>query len=534
MPGRLVHANNISQFLSSLHSIFAIMLKQSLFISCVLVLSLQSSSQCPNMDSLHKRVFYLGNMYAPDFAKIPQKQRLAELFGLLEKSKDCPGFVDSIHVYFLRNIASVYRSEDDFINAIAYYQKIIKLIRANYDKPTINRKDLITMYFWLVVCYEGLHNTKEKLIAIDSCIQVAQRLNSSSDIACLRALYARVEYSYDIGDYQRCVNDAERCGKLALEYIRNGGALEHSAGIPIVSSSLGWQVKALLQLKNYKTAEELLANKLIEFKNAGLLNYFGMVYQQLAEVEMNKGNYDDALIKYNLSVKYDHEAGYDFNCKQTTKDLGYFLYYSHFKDNTKALLCFRRALTYINKDRDLDRKDVAESLDILADMANIFAREGKFDSAFTYYQLAFDQIRPGTNEMDILKSSPEELIENRKIHYLTSLLIDKADAYLQKFKVTKDLNSLNESIRVYRATDLLLNRNSNSSKPNFSQNFSGGATTAVFMNMPLKLPGFLEIRKWLFIFLKEAVRSSSLISFPNNALPMKLTFYYRHNCKDRC
>ncbi len=414
--------------------------------------------QCPGMDSLHKRIAFLGNIYTGDFTALPHKQRLAELFTMLDQSKNCPDFKDSIHVFLLRNVASLYRSEGDFVNAIKYYREIISFLRERIDKPSVNSRDLITMYFWLMVCYDGLNNVKEKLAAIDSCIEIATLLKSTTDIACLKALFAKVEYSYDIGDYHRCIIDAERCEKLAREYIKYGGAFEYRVGLPIVSSSQGWQVKALLQLKNYQQAEALLANKLVEYKKLGLVDYYGLIYQQLAQVQMNKGNYEDAIAKYNLAVKNEKEVGNNFNCKQNLKDLGYMLYLGHLKDPNKAMLCFRKALTYINTDEDYERKDVAESLDILADMANIFVQQGQFDSAFKYYQLAFDQLRPGTNEMDILRSSPEALIENKKIDYLTSLLIDKADAYFKKWQVTGELNSLREAIRIYKATDLVLNR----------------------------------------------------------------------------
>ncbi len=103
-----------------------------------------------------------------------------------------------------------------------------------------------------------------------------------------------------------------------------------------------------------------------------------------------------------------------------------------------------RALAYSGMDKSEKMKDAMESLDILADIANVYIQKGLYDSAFWYFQLAFDQIKPGTNETDILHFPPEKLIEIKKIHYLTNLMIGKGDAYLQKYLKTKDNNDLSE------------------------------------------------------------------------------------------
>jgi hypothetical protein len=103
-------------------------------------------------------------------------------------------------------------------------------------------------------------------------------------------------------------------------------------------------------------------------------------------------------------------------------------------------------------------KDAIESLDLFADIANIYVQKGLYDSAFWYFQLAFDQIEPETNESDILHFPPGKLIEIRKIHYLTNLMTGKGDAYLHKYLKTKDIHDLGKSIRLYKVTDSLLDR----------------------------------------------------------------------------
>ena len=437
------------------------MRKQFLFlVSCLLVFVVSSRAQCPDNDSLRARVKYLGNIYSSDFKKLPQEKRLTELFYWLDKVNACPGMPDSFRVLIFRNIAAVYRSEGDFEKAVKYYRECISVVLRNINKPTVEPNDLITFYYFINFCYDSLNNVKEKWNAADSCLTIAHRLGAESDIAAVSILYKRIQYSYDIGDYHRCIEDATTCERLAFEYAKTGAQTkrEHEVAIQYASSSLGWRVKALLESRNYAEAEKLLANKLEEYNKAGLNQYLGLIYQQTAEVEMFRGNYDAALASYKMSIKYETISQNDFNCKQNSKDLGYNIYFSHFHDDLKALEWYRKALTYVNKNEQVAKEDKAESLDIYSNIGNAFAHQGQYDSAWTYFQLGFDQIAPGINEEGILKSSAEVLIENKKIHYLTNLLINKADAWLKKYYDSKDPAALREAIRIYKATDGILNR----------------------------------------------------------------------------
>ena len=103
-------------------------------------------------------------------------------------------------------------------------------------------------------------------------------------------------------------------------------------------------------------------------------------------------------------------------------------------------------------------KDASESLDIFASIADIYTKRGRYDLSHHYFQLAFDQVKPGINETGILNSSDEEIKKIKKIHYLASLIIDKGDAYRKQFEITKDPELLVEAIRIYKGADQFLNK----------------------------------------------------------------------------
>ena len=150
---------------------------------------------------------------------------------------------------------------------------------------------------------------------------------------------------------------------------------------------MGWHVEALLKLKKFELAEEILTNKIDEYKKAGLKNYLGLVYGQLAEVQEQKGNFEKALVYFNQSLKYYQEDKDYFNCKQTLKDIGYKIYFKHFDDGDKALVYYNKALKYSNGDKFSKTADDFESLNIFANIGTVFVRKGLYDSAFKYFQL---------------------------------------------------------------------------------------------------------------------------------------------------
>jgi len=424
-----------------------------ILICCCWLFQSALPAQCPDAKYLSKRIDYFDKK-----TNLPAKTVLAELLPYQAIINDCPNKNDSTHILLLRVIAREYSRMGDHLKAVEYEHEAIAIINSNLDKPSIKPVDLVNIYYFLSIFYDSLNNPREKRAAIDSCISIGIRLKSFSNFAFIRMMAIVAQFNYDIGDYHRCVEDAIACEKLASEYLTSNVPEDRKFGIDLVSNSLGWHVKALLELNEYEEAENLIANKLEEYKKAGLKDYLGLIYGQKAELEIQKGNYPNALLFLNRSLSCEQEAGNHFNCKQTLKDIGYEIYFKHLNDGDAALVYYRRALAYTNIDISEKSKDAIESLDILANIAQVYIQKARYDSAFWYFQKAFDQIKPGTNETGILHARPEKLIELRKIHYVTNLMIGKGDAYLQKYRKTRDINELRKSILIYKVTDSLLDR----------------------------------------------------------------------------
>jgi CHAT domain-containing protein len=406
-------------------------------------------AQCPDKYFLEKRMTYLR-----DSSKLSPQQQLVELNAYLDKMQICSYRNDSTHARLAKRIGGLYYQESDYLNAIKYYQQSIDIITANAGQPSVNLTELPGTYYWLSMMYEALNRVNERMTALERCYKVAVRIHYI-DAACLRALYEWGIYLFDLGDYHRCIDFMRQCESFSKSY---PNLTAPNLREEFISSSLLWQVKALLEIKHFDEAQDLLTNRAEECKNAGLINNLSTVFSQLAELQVRKGNYNEALAFYKRALRNDQRLGYDFYCKQHLKDIGYNIYFLHSSKIDKALAYYRSALEMTNKDPSLNGADISESLDLYRLIANAYGRKGRFDLTYYYFQRAFDQIEPGINEAGVLNSSSEELKKIKKINYLTGLIIDKGDAYQSQFYVTKNRGALVEAIRIYKAADQFLNR----------------------------------------------------------------------------
>jgi len=408
--------------------------------------------QCPGKDSLHRRISFLKN------SAIPATDQLKELLHYESLIKNCPYNNDSTHEILLRRIATICIGLGDFTNAALHLDRACNLIVDNAGSLQINRKQVVTDYYFLSTVYDSLHNTTEKRKAQDLCIDMSLRFHIPSHIAALRCRYAREEYLFDIGDYHRCADEAQTCERLANDYVAAASAGDAKLGRSIVRSSHGWRVEALLRMGEFETAEQMLTNKAAEYKKNGLTSYLGFFNAELAEVQLHKGNHQKALEYFNRSLQYYKAAHLGFDYKQTLKAMGEELYFDYFHDAAKAMQCYHAALQHNRPLAQRSRLDSIEDASILSNIANAWVQFGNYDSAFACFRQAFNLVKPGSDETGILNSSDEDMGTLKKIHYLASLLIDKADAYRKKYTATGDKNAVSEANRIYRVTDQLLGR----------------------------------------------------------------------------
>lgn len=408
-------------------------------------------AQCPGNDSLWNRITFLNGA-----STISPDQKLKELLEWKRRIERCSSLPDTTVALLLQKIGIFFLRESNYIDAIKYTLQSIDITESSGSESQSQLKLLISKYYDLSKMYDSLRDVRKRLSALDSCASIASRINAI-DQYYLFALYNKVQYLYDIGDYHSCIRYAEYCQKIGREYKRIHPEDTYDTGTWYVFSSLGWIVNSLLRIKDYSTAERLLRNKMEECKKAGLRNYFGILYGQLAEVLESKGEYSGALSIYNKALQFEKQWGSDYNCRVLFNNIGY-LYNNHLLDPNLALKYYKKAFYYHNTRLPANRIDTLEILNVSSNIGNVYSKQNQFDSAFAYFKSGFDCIKSGASEEYLLSNSLDEFIQQKKMDYLVSLLSNKADAYLWQHKATGIKRFLESAIDGYKVSDKILGR----------------------------------------------------------------------------
>jgi hypothetical protein len=422
-------------------------MRMILILAVLFMGALQPAAQCPRNDSLWKVIRQLRQDGAID-----ANSKLEKLAALGPLAAQCN---DSTYEYYLRSTGACYYSLHDYTNAAVYFNKAIDLMLAHEGKPGINIAQLVDNYYFLSFFYGHANNIAAKMAAINHCISTALRLHHTSSVSFIRALYERVEYSYDIGDYYRCMEDARLCQTYALEYVRHDSASEYGRTARANAlSSQAWYVKLQLIQKHYDLLEEYLAGTLKGHQDAGRTDFVAYTWSCMGEVRLGQGNYVSARRYFEQSYQLYRQLRDSFSCKQVLNQLATDIYFRAMKDPGKALEWYNRALSYTSTS-DPGREQV-ESMNIFTGMANVHASMNRYESASYYYQKAFDQLKPGSDETQLLRASAAEVSGIRKIHYLAALVSDKGNAFLRKYRQQGNPADGRKAIETFRAADKLL------------------------------------------------------------------------------
>ena len=199
----------------------------------------------------------------------------------------------------------------------------------------------------------------------------------------------------------------------------------------------------------------------IKFRNAkfqGFQTIWEPYMPQSAVVQIQKGNYDKALSYFNQAFSFEKRAGNYINCKIILNDIGYNIYFKHFQNFEKALNYYKQALIFKDQRKFLIRPDAFETLNLFDNIAIIYVQKGKFDSAFYFFQSAFDQINNGLTEENLLSSTSGIIDNPESKYYILDLLINKGDAFLKRYNTAKQMTDLEEAIRIYKTTDRFLDK----------------------------------------------------------------------------
>ena len=168
-----------------------------------------------------------------------------------------------------------------------------------------------------------------------------------------------------------------------------------------------------------------------------------------SDIASSTGNTTEAIRCMKLALYYNKKIGYDTGYATSWNNLGYKLYFRKLHQNEKAMAACREALKYVRND---------EVIDILKNIANIYTSQGDYEQAFNYFRQAFGNIRPGTDETNLLQVWDDEKSININTEYVINLLLDKAYAYFIRYKKNHEDLDLQHALRIYKTADRFMDR----------------------------------------------------------------------------
>lgn len=140
---------------------------------------------------------------------------------------------------------------------------------------------LVDNYYNLFYYYNQTKQLVNKYAAIDSCTAYAIKGNVGFDKA-IAPLNDQTEYLYNKGEYSLC----NKTAKLGEEIIRKHYNGEDS--IRYMEAFVIKQVNALDISNNISAAEELLEDKILQFRKKGYDNDLAAFYNSLGSINIKK------------------------------------------------------------------------------------------------------------------------------------------------------------------------------------------------------------------------------------------------------
>ena len=304
--------------------------------------------------------------------------------------------------------------------------------------PSVNADDVISIYWNLHIIYDSLKLEKYSSDAMDSCIFIALTLNSKYDYALL-SLIEKIQQLFEIGDYYNCITYA----KLGETIIRENSKSIHYADY-FDRMAFTYKINSLIFLNKPDEVENSVVRKIEIAERNNDVDFLTTLYALQASILRGRGKLAEASAFFKKSFDASPD---NLRRAEALNNIGY-IYLDSLQQNDKAIIFFLKALKFSGAD---------ETLNIYDNIANIYVRKGNYDSAFYFFDKAFEQISPNFKETDLLRVQ-DAALEGKTTEYITGTLLDKGDAYLSKYNTTGYAQALTDALNVYKTADIYFDK----------------------------------------------------------------------------
>jgi CHAT domain-containing protein/Tfp pilus assembly protein PilF len=392
------------------------------------------SGQCPDKVALWNRLVFL-----KDSSNIADSIKFRELSSYLEKIKECPPINDSVNSFLLMSIGALYSYKKDYKTAIAYTLRSLHMIQSHIGEPGIDESQQVRIYHNLNIFFGSTGQITLQRRAIDSCITISLKLKKKYEFS-IQHFSSKIEWLFAKGDYYHCLELAS----IGEDISRKSGYRPED-----VFFYISWEINSFIFLKRFSEGSQKLEKSIAECIQSRNKTYLPSLLDLKATIAEKNGSTEDAILFAMQSFYFAKKIGYQSNCTSALNNLGYELYFKKLHQYDKALYYYQVALKYASAN---------DSLTVLNNIANVYVQKGDFNLAFDFFQQAFNRIHSKADEIFLLTSPTEDILNNWNVEYLINLVLDKAEAHIKKYNQTNSLSELKSAISIYKSADRLMDK----------------------------------------------------------------------------
>jgi len=397
---------------------------------CLLLLTAPCFAQCPADSILESDIAAIHGGTQPD------SQKIAMLGKLLQSFRKCGKPKNRVYALLLHRLGDVYGKREDLERAIRYTRQAVQVNASG--GPDTDPAFLTNSYFNLGIFYKRLSLSRESQFFFDRCIATGSAWPDKHFIVFM-AFEQKAYALYQTGDYQQST-------EVAGEGLRFAKKTGNTAAIPPL---LAQHAQASAELQQYLAADAGITQAITMLEKAGDDPlHLATCYSVNAELKVKKKQPELALVYYRKALALNKAFENLEQCSRDLLDMGS-VHTDELGQHQEALNCYREGLKLA-----LQTGDRYQQAGLYSNMGVVYGRQDDYARALSYYQKAlnalpigFASTSPGTNP------SPEMLKLAANDYFVTTIIANKANALLQRYRQSGKAAYLRQALSAYELAD---------------------------------------------------------------------------------
>jgi CHAT domain-containing protein/tetratricopeptide (TPR) repeat protein len=343
---------------------------------------------------------------------------------------------DSVYAKLLHTFGKTYLDLGKYDSVLFFSRKSIAV--NNNGTALSKRANTANSYFNMGRAFIELHRKDEAIAAYARCIHIAVQYPEKYRVGA-NAWAQQASLYYLSGDYEKVIQCAEQGYQLAVR-----------------AGNTTWQVhnlvqkaQALVNLGQLQLAETTLQEALGLVSQTNDPAQIAPVYSIIADFQRDSKHETKAIRYYERALLASQQAGNAYGCAQAVASLGRISQLIQ-HDYQQARRFYQQALSY-------NGNDLFAKAAIIGSIGSTYKDQKNYSQAIQYYQQALITAPIGFANRQPTNNPALQLVRKSSSKgYLLTILLGKADIWLDYAKPTNNPAYLKNALATYQLADQLI------------------------------------------------------------------------------